>query len=51
MSDILSTATAAQMAARIPAMELVTVPHVGHAPTLDEPECVAAIDRLLAQVD
>ncbi|WP_205478331.1 alpha/beta fold hydrolase [Sphingomonas arenae] len=30
--------------------ELVTVPGVGHAPTLDEPEAVAAIDRLLARV-
>jgi hypothetical protein len=24
---------------------------VGHAPTLDEPESIAAIDRLLAKVD
>ena len=30
--------------------ELVTVPGVGHAPTLDEPESVAAIDRLLDRV-
>jgi pimeloyl-ACP methyl ester carboxylesterase len=30
--------------------ELVTVPDIGHAPTLEEPECVAAIDRLLARV-
>jgi pimeloyl-ACP methyl ester carboxylesterase len=30
--------------------ELVTVPAIGHAPALDEPESVAAIDRLLAKV-
>jgi hypothetical protein len=28
----------------------VTVPGVGHAPTLDEPEAVAAIEALLAKV-
>jgi pimeloyl-ACP methyl ester carboxylesterase len=31
-------------------MELVTIERVGHAPTLDEPEAIAAIDRLFAQV-
>jgi len=31
-------------------MELVTVPRVGHAPTLEEPEAVGAIDRLLDRV-
>ncbi|WP_420142039.1 alpha/beta fold hydrolase [Sphingomonas sp.] len=50
-SDILSAATAAEMVRRVPTMELVTVPRVGHAPTLDEPESVAAVDRLLATVD
>jgi hypothetical protein len=32
-------------------MTSVTVPRVGHAPTLDEPEAVAAIDALLARVE
>lgn len=32
----------------LPRAELVTVPGVGHAPLLDEPALVAAIDRLLA---
>jgi pimeloyl-ACP methyl ester carboxylesterase len=50
LSDILSRPTAARMTERLPAMELVTVPNVGHAPSLDEPECVEAIDRLLARV-
>jgi pimeloyl-ACP methyl ester carboxylesterase len=37
------------MARRVPDAEIVTVPRRGHAPTLDEPEAVAAIDRLLAR--
>ena len=50
-SDLLGAATAQRMAAEIgPGAELVTVPGVGHAPVLDEPESVAAIDRLLARV-
>ncbi|MCX8474877.1 MAG: alpha/beta hydrolase [Sphingomonas sp.] len=49
-SDILSAETAAKMLARVPGAKLVTVPGVGHAPTLDEPEVVAAIERLLGKV-
>ncbi|OQW46244.1 MAG: alpha/beta hydrolase [Proteobacteria bacterium SG_bin6] len=49
-SDILSADTATRMAAELAGAELVTVPRVGHAPTLDEPEAVAAIERLLARV-
>ena len=49
-SDILSATTLAAMAARHPRLEAVTVPRVGHAPTLEEPQAVAAIDRLLARV-
>ncbi len=49
-SDILAARTAAMMAVRNPRAELVTVPRVGHAPTLDEPEAVAAIERLLVAV-
>lgn len=49
-SDLMSAATAARMQAEVPALELVTVPACGHAPTLDEPEVQAAIDRLLAKV-
>jgi len=49
-SDLLSVATAADMAARLPGLEAVTVPDVGHAPALDEPESTAAIDRLLERV-
>ncbi|MFY9351818.1 MAG: alpha/beta hydrolase [Sphingobium sp.] len=50
-SDLLSEANAERMAREIgESAELVTVPDVGHAPALDEPESVAAIDRLLARV-
>jgi pimeloyl-ACP methyl ester carboxylesterase len=50
LSDLLADATARRMAAENPALETVTVPRVGHAPTLDEPEAQAGIDRLLARV-
>ena len=46
-SDLLPDAVAERMAREIPDVEVVTVPNVGHAPDLDEPEAVAAIDRLL----
>jgi pimeloyl-ACP methyl ester carboxylesterase len=49
-SDVLGEATARAMATRAKAATLVTVPGVGHAPTLDEPEAVAAIEALLAKV-
>ncbi len=48
-SDILSAEVAARMAARSPSAELVTVPGVGHGPTLDEDISIAAIQRLLAR--
>ncbi len=50
LSDLLTEATVKQMGERNPAMVSVTIPRVGHAPTLDEPEARAAIDALLAQV-
>ena len=50
LSDILAPETLTKMAARLNDCEAVTVPAVGHAPMLDEPEAVAAIDRLLARV-
>jgi pimeloyl-ACP methyl ester carboxylesterase len=49
-SDIFSGETAARMIARIPGAELVTVAETGHAPTLDEPEAIAGIERLLEKV-
>jgi pimeloyl-ACP methyl ester carboxylesterase len=49
-SNILSTATAAQMKARNRQVELVTVPNTGHAPLLNEAGVTTAIDRLLDSV-
>ena len=50
LSDLLSTETVERMLAENPAMESVTVPRVGHAPTLEEPEAAEAIDRLLSRI-
>ena len=50
LSDLLSEATMAEMLTRLPEAEAITIPGVGHAPTLYEPECLAAIDRLLARI-
>lgn len=50
LSDILSRATADRMIARLPGARLATVPNVGHAPTLDEPAAVAAIDGFLLDI-
>jgi pimeloyl-ACP methyl ester carboxylesterase len=50
LSDILSAATADRMQAELPLLERVDMPRIGHAPTLFEPECEAAIDRLLVRI-
>jgi len=50
LSDLLSPETADAMCARVPSMDFVEVAGVGHAPTLEEPEAAAAIDRLLARI-
>ncbi len=49
-SDVLAANVAERMAAALDEGELVTVADTGHAPTLDEPEVIAAIDRLLARI-
>jgi len=46
-SDILSAATLARMQREKPDLRTLTVANRGHAPLLDEPECVAAIDEFL----
>jgi pimeloyl-ACP methyl ester carboxylesterase len=48
-SDILSGATFAKMKAENPELTQLEVAQRGHAPLLDEPECIAAIDALLAR--
>jgi pimeloyl-ACP methyl ester carboxylesterase len=50
LSDILSAATLDKMAAELPGLHVCTVPRTGHAPTLEEPEALAAIERLLERV-
>lgn len=47
LSDLLSSATFDRMLAEHPDSQGVTVANRGHAPMLDEPEAVAAIDRFL----
>lgn len=49
-SDLLSKEFAERMRDSIPGAELVTVPGVGHAPDFEEPESIAAVDRLLERV-
>ncbi|CAN5758949.1 alpha/beta hydrolase [soil metagenome] len=49
-SDVLGAKTAERMVAALDRAELVTVPGVGHTPTLSEPEAASAIDRLLERL-
>jgi pimeloyl-ACP methyl ester carboxylesterase len=49
-SDLLSAATADEMARRLPGLDVTAIADVGHAPALDEPESGAAIDRLLGRI-
>lgn len=50
-SDLFSPATLREMVERIDGATGLTLADVGHAPLLTEPECIEAIDRLLASVD
>ncbi len=50
-SDVLSIATFDRMLREKPDLRRVTVPGRGHAPSLDEPACIAAIDAFLADVE
>jgi pimeloyl-ACP methyl ester carboxylesterase len=49
-SDVLGADAATSMTARARAASLVTVPRVGHVPTLAEPDAITAIDALLRKV-
>lgn len=50
-SDILTREICDKMLAVKSDLEVVPVSHRGHVPLLDEPECVAAIDAILDEVD
>ncbi len=47
-SDLLSAATFERMSREVPGMVAVTVPNRGHAPQLDEPDSLRAIDAFLS---
>ncbi|MEY4160019.1 MAG: hypothetical protein RLZZ136_640 [Pseudomonadota bacterium] len=49
ISELFAAETCVRMGRSSDQVECVTVPQVGHAPTLDEPEAVAGIARLLAR--
>jgi len=49
-SDVLSEAQAKRMVETLPHGQLVTVPGIGHAPTLVEPQVLEAMERFLATV-
>ena len=51
LSDLLSEATFGRMLESHPGMSAVTVANRGHAPMLDEPEAVTAIDAFLADLE
>lgn len=50
-SDILGSATAEKMVKRHPDARLVAVPRVGHAPLLDEPAAVSALNDFLSRLE
>jgi len=50
-SDLFPAEAMQRMVERNPNVIGVTVPHAGHAPDLDEPEAVAAIDQFLEQFE
>lgn len=49
LSDVFAGETHDTMKERLPDLTTVVVPDVGHAPTLEEPEAVAALDAFLAK--
>jgi pimeloyl-ACP methyl ester carboxylesterase len=50
LSDLITAEIAERMARAAPSMHVVVVPDVGHAPMLDEPVAVDAIDQFLRTV-
>jgi len=49
LSDLLSAGTVERMAREKPDLRHITVANRGHAPLLDEPTCLQAIDAFVAQ--
>ncbi|WP_075215901.1 alpha/beta fold hydrolase [Mongoliimonas terrestris] len=50
-SDLLSEATVAEMAAKLPHVTVLRVPHQGHAPTLTDAPTIAAVRAFLDRAD
>ena len=50
LSDLLSSATLEEMARRHPGMQAAVIPRRGHAPMLDEPVALEAIEGFLASL-
>ncbi|NHN38469.1 alpha/beta hydrolase [Pseudomaricurvus alcaniphilus] len=50
LSDILTAATVAKMQSLVPDMQYLEVPRVGHAPMLDEPQAIAALQIFLNEL-
>jgi len=48
LSDVLSASTLERMGRSHPDLKTLTVANRGHPPLLDEPECIAAIEKFLA---
>jgi pimeloyl-ACP methyl ester carboxylesterase len=51
LSDLFSEEVACKMLEKLNKADLVTVPRVGHAPTLEEPASLDAINQLLHRID
>ena len=51
LSDLLSAETAREMQRRLPGSTIATIPDVGHAPLLEEPEAIEAIDAFLDRIE
>jgi len=51
LSDLFSVDTAVKMVHRHGRAKIVSVPNVGHAPILDEPVCVKAIESFLKRIE
>lgn len=51
LSDLFSEQVARKMLDKLDKADLVTVPRVGHAPTLEEPASLDAINQLLHRID
>ena len=49
-SQLLTADCFARMGAERPDARMIAVPRTGHAPTLDEPECVEALDAFLREL-